>query len=52
LYLLESLAPAVLRLRSAPDEFFDKEKKQKKKESNRRGGVAKKPKGNGISPEG
>ena len=27
-------------------------KKQKKKESNRRGGVAKKPKGNGISPEG
>jgi len=32
--------------------FFDKEKKQKKKESPCVGGVAKKPKGNGISPEG
>jgi hypothetical protein len=39
LYLLESLAPAVLRYRSAPDEFFDKEKKQKKKESFVIGGV-------------
>ncbi|MBS1751403.1 MAG: hypothetical protein JST63_15995, partial [Bacteroidetes bacterium] len=53
LYLLLSLACAVLRYASHNTiKFFDKEKKQKKKESPCVGGVAKKPKGNGISPEG
>jgi len=42
----------LLRLRYATHKYFYKEKKQKKKESKPIGGVGKKPKGNGISPEG